>query len=104
MPFEAEGGEYFVNKTATANNLPAIEAINKFGKTTKFDVVPKLEAGGILNDGGFTRRSVAAPVLSSLSNANLLNAISQMQFVVPVVDIETGLSKRTNVVSNSSLF
>ncbi len=45
---EAEGGEMIVNKRATANNLQAAWALNKFGANTKFDLVPRFAEGGLL--------------------------------------------------------
>ena len=40
--FEAEGGEFFVNKQATANNLSALSMLNTYGKNTQFDIVPRM--------------------------------------------------------------
>jgi len=41
--FEAEGGEFFVNKQATANNLGALHTLNSYGKTVQFDLVPRIK-------------------------------------------------------------
>lgn len=41
--FEAEGGEFFVNRQATANNLSALSMLNTYGRNMSFDLVPRIK-------------------------------------------------------------
>jgi hypothetical protein len=83
--FEAEGGEVIINKRSSAMFRNQLSAINQAGGGVKFatgNVIPSLTTSGI------SRASEASNV-----SRDMFNAISQIQPVVTVEDINAGQNK-----------
>lgn len=69
---EVEGGEYVVNKKATKNNLPLLEAINQMGKGGVVNVGKKLSNGGFVNIEKNITNSIVNG-LTKMSSGGLIN-------------------------------
>lgn len=102
-----EGGEnmYILRKTAS-HYINKLSGLNQAfgGKSFGAPASSFLASGGLVSDGGFTQRSIAAQVDAQLSNSQLERAFRNMpQPVVRVTDIQRVSSQLNNSVNVSEL-
>ena len=95
-----EGNEYVTNKRATANNLEALETINRFGDDTKFKVVEMADGGQMDFNATNSMKSsqditMLAAIMDSYGQSNL--KLAQRPVVVQMKDVETGLARVANI-------
>ncbi|MDJ1500669.1 hypothetical protein [Xanthocytophaga agilis] len=102
---EVEGNEYVTNKRATANNLSALETINRMGDKVRFKAVPvmKMETGGVIPDLNTTTQinqsnNSASEILSELKRLNQTNtALANRPVQVDVTEITKKQAQITNI-------
>ena len=105
---EAEGGEFFTRREATARNLDALQIINN-NPGTKFDAVPRFEFGGLLtsvpkfNFGGQVPSAIAKNAQIEGATMELADLFkNQKAPIVRVKDIRSEVSKSVNVEQGAS--
>ena len=105
--FEAEGGEYVVNKKATKMFLPLLESINSKYNFSKSSGVGLFQNGGILTSrlpGANGQGSVDVKALARANSQAFAEAIRNIPNpVVYVDDINTGQQRVAEVVEGATI-
>lgn len=94
---EVEGGEYIVNKKATAQYFPLLAKINESALTNNTSPISGKYASGGLLDGGLTSRVNSQPIINNIDSRNETLRLLSLQ-PTPVLRV-TDLNNLNNKIS-----